>query len=62
MIAAEKLINEINALPENEYVEVIKFISFLKLKRNIPETLLLSEKTLAEYWDRPEEDEAWADL
>ena len=62
MIAIEKLISEINALPESEYAEVVKFISLLKQKRNIPETLLLPEKALAEHWGRPEEDEAWAGL
>ena len=29
---------------------------------NVPETALLSEKTLAEDWLRPEEDEAWSHL
>ncbi len=28
----------------------------------VPETALLSETTLAEDWNRPEEDEAWAHL
>jgi len=62
MIAAEKLMNEIKALPENEYTEVVKFVNFLKLKHSIPETMLLTEVSLAKYWDTPEEDEAWADL
>ena len=29
---------------------------------DIPETALLSEKTLSEDWNRPEEDEAWSHL
>ncbi len=29
---------------------------------DIPETALLSEKSLAEDWNRPEEDEAWSHL
>lgn len=29
---------------------------------NLPETALLSEKALAEDWNRPEEDEAWSHL
>ena len=33
-----------------------------KPKRNISETMLLSEKVLARDWLRPEEDEAWASL
>ncbi|HEX8845502.1 MAG TPA: hypothetical protein VF791_12700 [Pyrinomonadaceae bacterium] len=28
----------------------------------VPETALISEKSLAEDWNRPEEDEAWAHL
>ncbi len=30
--------------------------------RDIPETALLSEKTLARDWERDEEEEAWAHL
>jgi len=30
--------------------------------KNVPETMLLSEKSLAETWDTQEEDKAWADL
>ena len=29
---------------------------------DVPETALLSEATLAEDWNRPEEDEAWSHL
>jgi hypothetical protein len=29
------------------------------LSKKIPETMLMSEKTLAKDWDNPEEDEAW---
>lgn len=29
---------------------------------NIPETALMSEKALAEDWNRPEEDDAWSHL
>jgi hypothetical protein len=28
----------------------------------VPLTMLLSEKALGEYWNRPEEDEAWKDF
>ncbi len=28
----------------------------------IPVTMLMSEKSLREYWDTPEEDEAWKDF
>ncbi len=29
---------------------------------DVPETALLSEETLSEDWNRPEEDEAWSHL
>lgn len=29
---------------------------------NVPVTALLAEPSLREYWDRPEEDEAWKDF
>jgi len=29
---------------------------------NVPETMLMSEKSLAKDWDTPEEDEAWKTL
>ena len=32
------------------------------LKKTIPETALLSEKSLAKTWLNKEEDEAWKDL
>ena len=28
----------------------------------VPVTMLLSERALGEYWDRPEEDKAWKDF
>lgn len=64
MAAINQIIREIESLP-NEYLsEVMDFIGYLKLKRmkSIPETMFLSEKSLSELWDTPEEDEAWADL
>jgi len=30
--------------------------------KNIPETMLLSEESLAKEWFSPEEDEVWKDL
>ena len=32
----------------------------LEAKQEVSETTLLSEPSLAEYWNRPEEDEAWS--
>ena len=64
MIAINQLINEIETLPSESFQEIMDFVAYLKLKhlKNIPETMILSEKSLAKDWDTPEEDEAWADL
>ena len=64
MIAIKQLINEIEMLPSDYFQEIMDFVGYLKLKhyKNIPETMILSEKSLDKDWDTPEEDEAWADL
>jgi len=64
MIAINQIMNEIETLPSECFPEIMDFISYLKSKqlKNIPETMLLSEKSLSKDWDTPEEDEAWADL
>jgi len=64
MTAINKLIYEIESLPSEYIEEVIDFVGYLKLKKlkEIPETMILSEKSLAKDWDTSEEDEAWADL
>ncbi|MDR1704597.1 MAG: DUF2281 domain-containing protein [Clostridiales bacterium] len=64
MIAINQVIEEIETLPAVYFQEILDFVGYLKSKRikNIPETMLLSEPSLAKDWDTPEEDEAWADL
>ena len=64
MPAINQLINEIESLPSEYLQEIMDFVGYLKLKhlKNIPETMILSEKSLSKEWDTPEEDEAWADL
>ena len=64
MIAMNQLINEIESLPSECFQELMDFVEYLRMKqlKNIPETMILSEKSLAKDWDTPEEDEAWADL
>ena len=64
MIAINQLINEIETLPSNYFQEIMDFVGYLKLKhlKSIPETMILSEKSLSKDWDAPEEDEAWANL
>ncbi|MCL2355962.1 MAG: hypothetical protein FWC70_02225 [Defluviitaleaceae bacterium] len=63
-MAKEQIIREIESLPAEFYSEIMGFVGYLKYRRlnNIPETMLLAEKSLAESWDTPEEDIAWADL
>ena len=64
MIAKSQLIREIESLPPEFFGEVSDFVGYLKMKhlKSIPETMILSEKSLAKDWDTLEEDEAWADL
>ena len=64
MIAINQLISEIESLPSEYFQEIMDFIGYLRLKqlKSIPETMILSEKSLAKDWDTPEEDEAWANL
>ena len=64
MVAMRQLVREIESLPPMYVQEVIDFVGYLKHKKtkDLPETMLLSENSLAEDWDTPEEDEAWADL
>ena len=64
MAAANQLINEIETLPPDYIQEVMTFIKYLKYKKMpcAPETMLLSERTLAKDWDTPEEDDLWANL
>jgi len=60
----EQVLREIESLPTEFYSEIMGFVGYLKYRRlsNAPETMLLSEKSLAENWDTPEKDKAWANL
>jgi len=64
MTGINQIINEIETLPSDCFQEIMDFVSQLKIRhlKNIPETMILSEISLAKDWDTPEEDEAWADL
>ena len=64
MTGINQLINEIETLPSEYFQEIMDFVSQLKLKhlKDIPETMILSESSLAKDWNTPEEDEAWANL
>ena len=62
MAAMKQLVREIESLSPDYIQEVINFVGYLKHKKisQISETMLLSEKSLAENWDTPEEDDLWA--
>jgi len=55
------LIRQIESLPHEYLGEVIDFVAQLKRRKleQVPETMLLSEATLAREWDSDEEDRAW---
>ena len=74
----QAVLQNIRSLPPQYWDEVADFVGYLKQKElnqtlrteqdtkqrfvQIPETMLLSEATLAKEWNTPEEDEAWKDL
>jgi len=64
MTSRAVLLKEIETLPANCVGEVVDFVAWIKQRKlsQIPETMLLSEASLAKDWDTPEEDEAWANL
>lgn len=64
MIAIKQIIKEIETLPSEYFEQIMDFVGYLKMKqlKNIPETMIISEKSLAKDWSAPEEDKAWADL
>jgi hypothetical protein len=59
-----EVLREIDSLPAKYLGEVLDFIGYIKQKQmnNIPETMLMSEDSLARDWNSPEEDAAWANL
>jgi hypothetical protein len=63
------IINEIKSLPSVLLEEVADYIGYIKQKYMINkngmvvnEITLVSEKSLAKDWLKPEEDEAWQNL
>lgn len=64
MSTKERLISEIETVPEPFLAEVLDFVCFLKTKiaREKLATAIASESALSKDWLRPEEDEAWHDL
>lgn len=64
MTIKEKLVHEIEDLPEPVIDEVMDFVQFLKRKKGLSpsEPMLLSEETLKKEWMNDAEDEAWRNL
>jgi hypothetical protein len=64
MTTRELIEQELSALPESLQRELYDFARFLRLKSEDERFngLLLSESALAEDWNTPEEDAAWASL
>ena len=64
MTAMKQLVREIEKLSPDYIHEVMNFVGYLKHKKTtlMSETMFLSEKSLAENWDTPEEDDLWANL
>jgi hypothetical protein len=60
----DALLREIDSLPPEYWQEIFDFVGYIKQKqlKTIPETMLLSETSLAKDWDTPEEDAAWENL
>ena len=58
------LMQEIETLPNYCIGQVIDFVAWIKQRKlsQIPETMLMSEASLAKDWNTKEEDEAWAAL
>jgi hypothetical protein len=60
----ELIEKEVSAMPESLQREVLHYARFLRLKSEDESFngLLLSESALAQDWNTPEEDAAWASL
>ena len=64
-VSIEQIEEQLRHLPPEKLAVVLDFVSYLiERQRNSEawQTMLASESTLREDWDRPEEDAAWADL
>lgn len=64
MTNRDRLMHELEDLPEPLVAEILHFVRAARAKRDGPilETAMASEDVLAQDWLRPEEDEAWKDL
>lgn len=69
MTLAEKVLHELEILPESYQAEVLDFVEFLRGKMEKSDepsetlqTMFATEAVLRRDWDSPEEDAAWSDL
>ncbi|WP_334791518.1 DUF2281 domain-containing protein [Nostoc sp.] len=65
IILKEKIIQELEKLPEPLLQEILDFVQFLQAKSQkdkILEITMMSESSLQKDWLRLEEDAAWQDL
>lgn len=64
MTVKDKLIQELESLPEKLVEELLEHARALRGRngKSARETAIASEPSLARDWLRPEEDEAWKDL
>jgi len=60
----EAIEERLRELPPDKLAVVYDFVSFLAegCTKSALETMIASEAVLARDWNRPEEEEAWADL
>lgn len=63
-VSIESIQERLKQLPPNKLEVVYDFISYMADRQpsSAIETMLATEAVLSRDWDRPEEDEAWADL
>ncbi len=67
-VSIPQITERLRELPPEKLVVVYDFVSYLaerKAGQPMPEafeTMIASEAVLARDWNRPEEDDAWADL
>lgn len=64
-VSVERIEAQLQKLPPEKLAVVSDFVSYLAERQEAVcplETMLASEQILARDWDRPEENDAWADL
>ena len=65
IVTVSQIQEKVRQLPPQKLAVVFDFVSYLAdrpVKSESFQTMLASEAVLRRDWDRPEEDEAWADL